>query len=249
MADADELIASLGIPPTGVEYTGLYLNSRGFDRALKHSNLTNRGWIYLATSNQFLHHNANSSIDTELAAIPEWKERFRNAGVPFFGIMISTAFGCGYEGKAAAFQLEPVLRRVKAALDLQGIELAEVSLADTVGMGTPDDVRRGVAAVREIFPKAAPSLHLHDTRGLALINAQAGLESGVAIFESSLGGVGGCPFIPGAAGNIVTEDLINFCAELGIETGIDLKQYCEIVRRLEGLLGAKLPGKMSRVIV
>jgi hydroxymethylglutaryl-CoA lyase len=248
MADADTLVSSLGAPPAGVEYTGLYLNARGFERAVAHANLTNRGWVYLATSNQFLHHNTNSSIDLELAAIPEWKERFATAGIPFFGVMISMAFGCGYAGKGAALQLKPILEKTKAALDAHEIDVNEVSLADTVGMGTPDDVRRGVSAVREVFPKAAPSLHLHDTRGLALVNAHAGLHEGVEVFESSLGGVGGCPFTPGAAGNIVTEDLAHFCAELGVETGIDLARYCHVVRRLEGVLGTKLPGKMSRVL-
>jgi hydroxymethylglutaryl-CoA lyase len=124
----------------------------------------------------------------------------------------------------------------------------ELNLADTAGMANPVQVKRLVAKTRAALPQLPISIHLHDTRGLGLTNMLAAYESGVTLFDVAAGGLGGCPFVKGAAGNVAAEDAVNLFEQIGVETGIDLKALCRVVDRYEQLLDRSLPGRMNRVI-
>jgi len=245
MADSDELIARFQ-PAPGVRYTALYLNRKGFARAEASGRLMNEGWIYSATSDTFLSKNANTSHRDIVASLSEWLSDFRAAGKAQHGVMISTAFGCAYEGSAVRDRLLPVAQELVDALSQQGSRPKELSLADTVGHGTPEMVRKAVGDLKARYPDIRISLHLHDTRGTGIANAYAGLLEGADCFDASVGGAGGCPFTPGAAGNIATEDLAYMCEALGASTGISLDSYVEAAKFLEQVLGTRLPGKYYR---
>lgn len=263
MADADELIASLpdASSSQSTRFTALYLNQKGFERAERLGRLGNQGWLYTATSDTFLAKNANTSRAKILAEADSWLELFRRFGKSLHGVMISTAFGCAYEGSAASERLLDVCEELLGVLRKSGVSPAEVSFADTVGMASPEIVRQKVRRFRDLFPQLRLSLHLHDTRGLGLANAYAGLLEGVDCFDASVGGMGGCPFTPGAAGNIATEDLVYLCEQLQIHTGISLEAYAHTARWLDSLLSSQgqqqsqvcgtpsLPGKYFRAKV
>lgn len=254
MADADEVVRGIKRPPIvegeRVRFTALYLNHKGFERAEKLGNLDNQGWLYSATSDTFLSKNANTTRAKIIDEVPRWLELFAEAGKTLHGVMISTAFGCGYEGFEAAERLGETLNNLLEALKKFNAAPVEVSFADTVGLAEPEGVRRAARWFRQKYPSLRLSLHLHDTRGLGLANAYAGLLEGVDCFDASIGGIGGCPFTPGAAGNIATEDLVYLCDRLGISTGISHAEYCAAARWLNTILvgseparGKPLPGK------
>jgi hydroxymethylglutaryl-CoA lyase len=159
-----------------------------------------------------------------------------------------TAFGCNYEGFVPT---ERVCLMVSQLLDLAaeaGRKLHGVYLADTVGWGTPLSIERTIGAVRERWPDLPLALHLHDTRGTGLANAAAALKLGVAQFDSTCAGLGGCPFAAhkGAAGNICTEDFVFMCEEMGISTGVDLEKLIDCAQMAEEIVGHPLPGKVLR---
>lgn len=246
MADAETLVQQFTKQP-GVRYTALYLNPYGFERAEATQRLSNDGWIYIAASETFLKRNNNVTIAETIAKIPEWLALFKRFGKPLHGVMISTAFGCNYEGPVSQSRVLDILSQVQAQLDLEGVgEPVEISLADTMGWGTPLKVRQLVAAVRERFAGSEVSLHLHDTRGSGMANVYAGLEEGVRIIDCSVGGMGGCPFAKGAAGNVPTEDVAFLCQELGIQTGVSLDSLCRAARYAESIVGSPLPGKLYK---
>ncbi len=153
---------------------------------------------------------------------------------------VATAFGCPFEGKQ---KLTRVLELVEAYLRL-GVH--GVTLADTTGMANPREVRRTVAAVLSLLPARALTLHFHNTRGLGLANVLAAVEAGARRFDAALGGVGGCPFAPGATGNICTEDLVHMADEMGIATGLDLPHLIQLSRCLPALLGHDVPGQVAK---
>ena len=243
MADAELLVASLPQAP-GVEFTALYLNAKGFERAEQTGRLLNRGWLYTSPSNTFLHANNNLTVDQSVANIPEWIRLFRAHGKGAYGLMISNAFGCAYEGKIAISTVVSLAERCIAACEASGERPKELCLADTVGMANPRHVKDCVAAIRAL--NIPISLHLHDTVGLGLANVYAGLVEGVKIFETSIGGIGGCPFTPGAAGNVATEDVTHLCHELGVRTNLNLDLLCEAARQAEFIIGMQLPGRVYR---
>lgn len=246
MADAADLVNSYERKP-GIRYTALCLNPKGLELAQASKRLDNEGWIYFSASETFLKNNNNLTYAEFLHSLSKWAETFERLNVPLAGVMISNAFGCVYEGaiapKIVIKKLDEVLNRLQSL----GHCPTEISLADTVGLGHPSKVKQLVTICQSQFHSQSISLHLHDTRGLGLVNALAGLEQGVSIFECSVGGVGGCPFTKGAAGNIATEDFVYMCEGLGIETGIDLSQYCQVAKHLEALLGpSALSGRYYR---
>lgn len=243
MADAEELVARLPTAPE-VEFSALYLNPKGFERAEQSGKLRNRGWLYTSPSNTFLRANNNTTVDKSVAAVPDWAAMFRRYGKRVSGLMVSNAFGCSYEGKISAAAVASLVERFAAACEAAGERISEVCLADTVGMGNPKSVRECIAAVKPLG--FTVSLHLHDTMGLGLANAYAGLLEGVSIFETSVGGVGGCPFTPGAAGNVATEDVVYLCHEMGIKTNINLERLCEAAQLAEFIIGTELPGRVYR---
>jgi hydroxymethylglutaryl-CoA lyase len=243
MADAEVLVTQLK-KKKGIRYSALYLNPAGLRRAVATGRLDLEGWIPLAASEEFLRRNGNTSIAKSLDQIPEWLSAFQEQGISFDGLLVSTAFGCSYQGEITH---EKVLTLVRQVVDRAG-EPKEISLADTMGWASPEKLKTLVNKVRKAFPRVLISLHLHDTRGTGMANVYAGLEVGVSKFDTSIGGIGGCPFVDGAAGNVPTEDVVYLCQELGIETGVDLKACVKAAILAEEIVGKPLPGKYYKVL-
>lgn len=246
MADAVEVAEGIAKRP-GVTYTGLWLNTKGLERAMQ-TPLDIVGAIRVTASEQFAVANTGMDIERTHAEQRAWLTRYRETGVVTKWGYVMTAFGCNYQG---VVPVADVLTRVAEILDLAAefdVELDSVFLADTVGFADPVGIERVIGAVRERWPDLQLGLHLHDTRGLAVANAYAALRLGVRRFDSTCAGLGGCPFAghAGAAGNVCTEELVFLCEQLGIETGVDLDALIECARMAESIVGHELPGKLTR---
>ncbi len=246
MADAEAVVAGI-TPKPGISYTGLWLNERGFDRAIATGRLDIQGSITVGASDSFLRLNQNRSIQQQIDSQRLLVRRYREMGVPVRRGGVMAAFGCNYEGD---IPVERVVSLVGVILDIareNDISLQFVSLADTMAWATPLRVKQVIGAIRDRHPDVPLSLHLHDTRGLGIANAYAGLEMGVANFDAAVAGLGGCPFAghAGAAGNVCTEDLVFMCHEMGIETGVDLDALIECARLAEDIVGHPLPGSVK----
>ena len=238
MADTDALFSAVERRP-GVTYTALVLNMAGLERALA----VGAPHLSISVSASESHSRANvgKPVDEALAHIAPVIARALAAGVTVRA-GIQSAFGCGFEGRIAPERV------VAVAKVFDGLGVHEINLADTAGLGNPRQVHELTGAVRAaVRPDLRLSLHLHDTRGLGLANMVAGLQAGVRIFDAALGGLGGCPFIPAASGNIATEDAVFALEEMGFATGIDWQALAALSRRLEGLLERRLPGRMARI--
>ena len=238
MADTDDLIRAIGKAGKAV-LTALVLNEKGLERALA----CGMGHLSMSVSASDTHSrkNAGKPAAEALDSMTRLIARAVGEGLEVrAGFQCS--FGCVYEG---AIPPETVLRGVARMAEAGA---AEVNLADTAGMASPYSVQSLVRRAAGELPGVRLSLHLHDTAGLGLANMYAGYEAGVRIFDVAAGGLGGCPFVKGAAGNVPTEDAVNMFQSMGIETGIDLKALCEAVRFLEDRLGRTLPGRMSRIL-
>jgi hydroxymethylglutaryl-CoA lyase len=198
-------------------------------------------------SNTFSMKNTNKGVDQKLGEMPQYVARYRELGFDTLNIGVSVAFGCNYEGEVPEPRVIELLAAQEARAKDLGMKTGGITLLDTMGWANPAQVRRVVGAVRERWPGQRVSLHLHDTRGLAIANFVAGLEMGVDHFDAAVGGLGGCPFAAhkGAAGNICTEDAVFLCQEMGIETGIDLDRMIEVAGQAERLVGHPLPGKVK----
>jgi hydroxymethylglutaryl-CoA lyase len=236
LRDGDEVFRGIRRHP-GVIYVALIPNLRGAQRAIEAA----ADELNLVMSASQTHNLANMRMRCEqsLAAFADVVSFAAGSSVSLNG-SIATTFGCPFEGK---IDEDRVLQIVDAYLELgmQGI-----SLADTTGMANPRQVHRLVQRVLTRIPASALTLHFHNTRGLGLSNVLAAYEAGARRFDASLGGLGGCPFAPGASGNICTEDLVNMCEEMGIETGIDLPHLLNMSRRLPALLGHEMPGQVAK---
>jgi len=245
-ADAAELAALINRRP-GVRYTCLWLNLKGLDRAIE-AGLDLEGRVLASASETFSRRNSGMDFARELAEQRDWLLRYRQVGVRPEWLSVMTAFGCNFAGEIPVARVIEVIRASLAQADEIGMPIEGISLADTVGWATPLSIERVVGAVRERWPHMPMALHLHDTRGAGIANAWAGLRLGVAHFDTSCGGLGGCPFAghKGAAGNISTEDLAHLCAEMGIETGLDVEKLIECARLAEEIVGHPLPGKVMR---
>ena len=167
-------------------------------------------------------------------------------GVPVTRVGVMAAFGCNYQGDITPAQVVSTLQDGFAIADEAGARIEVISLADTMGWATPARIERVLAEVRSRWPDKKLSLHLHDTRGLAVANAHAGLRMGVTRYDFTVGGLGGCPFAgqKGAAGNICTEELVLLCEEMGISTGVDLDALIEVGRMAEAIVGHVLPSEL-----
>ena len=238
MADAEEVIRRLP-RRDGVVYSGLVLNTKGMERAqaagLAYVDLS------IATNETHARDNVNMTVDEGIAQAEAMLRMAKDAGMDA-QLGLQTVFGYAAPGDTPLAQ---VLDMSKRFLDL-GIE--SLSLADSTGMANPRMIEERVRAVQEMAGDVPVVLHLHDTRGLGLANVVAGLGCGIARFDTSLGGLGGCPFIPGATGNIATEDTAYLLDQLGISTGIDLEKVAAATRRLEDFLGHRFSGKMHRLV-
>jgi hydroxymethylglutaryl-CoA lyase len=213
LADADEVLAGLHRRP-GVRYPVLVPNMRGMERALAAG--ADAVAVFTAASEAFTHANINMTIAESLLAFAPVLQRARAQDMWTRGY-VSTAFGCPYQGEVAP----AVVAGIAAAL--LGLGCDEISIGDTIGVGRPEQVTEVVAAVSASVPIERIALHLHDTGGRALENVAAGLAAGVRTFDSSAGGLGGCPFAPGAPGNLATEALVGMLHDQGLETGVDLE--------------------------
>ncbi|MEX3785940.1 hydroxymethylglutaryl-CoA lyase [Paraburkholderia sp. BR14374] len=221
----------------GVIYVALVPNLKGAERALS----ARADELNLVMSASQTHNRANMrmSCESSLAAFDDIVRRALAAGVRL-NATVATAFGCPFEGR---IDEDRVIGIVDAYREM-GIE--GITLADTTGMANPRQVARLVARVLETLPATALTLHFHNTRGLGIANVLAAYEAGARRFDAALGGLGGCPFAPGASGNICTEDLVNLCDEMGIPTGIDLPKLLALSRGLPALLGHDVPGQVAK---
>ncbi|MGE3771909.1 MAG: hydroxymethylglutaryl-CoA lyase [Gammaproteobacteria bacterium] len=236
MADADEVIARLP-RRAGVRYIGLVLNDKGFERALA-SDIDQINSVAVA-SDTFCRRNQGVSPAEMLTAIAAMARAARAARREF-GVTIAAAFGCPFEGEVPRAR---VLDMVQACLDM-GID--EIALADTIGVAVPSQVGEMMHAVLERAGTTAVRLHCHNTRNTGVANVYAAAQAGVRIFDASCGGVGGCPFAPGATGNVGTEDLLYMFERMGWQTGVSLPAIVEVSKWLAGPLGAQPPAMVSR---
>jgi len=239
LADAEQVLAAIEVP-ADVSVTVLIPNERGLDRALALRESANRERpvfdevnVFLSASETHNRHNVNRSIADSLAGLERVLARARDAGLRCEGV-ISTSFGCPYEGEVPA---ERVLG-IAAALRDAGAE--EVGFGDTTGMANPRQVRSFFELAREQLKDVELTAHFHNTRGQGLANVLAALEAGVDSFESSFGELGGCPVPAGATGNIATEDLVSMLEEMDIETGIDLQALLVCSQQVQEVLGRTL---------
>ncbi len=244
LADAGEVVAALP-GGAGVAYAVLVPNDKGLARLLQALERRGAGGprvdaaVFLSASESHNRKNVNKGVAETLAAFEAVVGPARERGLRVRGY-VSTAFGCPYEGP-----VDPA-RVVAVAEALLALGCEQVSLGDTIGVGTPNQVRR---LLELLLGKARPdqlALHMHDTRGTALANVLAGLEGGITTFDSSIGGLGGCPYAPGASGNLATEDLVYMLHGMGHETGIDWSRLVAAGELAEALVGRTLPSKALR---
>ncbi len=245
-ADAEAVVEGFSAKP-GVHYTGLYFNGNGMDRALAFKDkLSMAGSISLTASAGFTKKNLNRTPEENLAAMRRQTELHLSRGIPVNRVGVMAAFGCNYQGDIAPATVISTLEDGMKIAEETGAQITCFSLADTMGWGAPHRMERVIGEVRNRWPDMTISLHLHDTRGLAVANAHAALKMGVNQFDSTVGGMGGCPFAgqPKAAGNICTEELVLLCEEMGIATGVDLDHLIEVGRMAEEIVGHQLPSEL-----
>jgi hydroxymethylglutaryl-CoA lyase len=236
LADADELVRTVSAPP-GVTLSALCPNAKGFERA-KAVGLTEIA-VFMSASETHNKKNTNKSIEQSIDTFSEVVPPALEAGMRVRAY-VSTVWGCPYEGSVSPARSLEITKRLLA------LGCYQISLGDTIGVGTPLQTRDLCRMFLAEIPAEKLALHLHDTRGTALANALVGLELGIRDFDASLGGIGGCPYAPGAAGNLATEDLVYMLHGMGLETGIDLEALIEAGRVAEGVVGRRLPGKVHQ---
>lgn len=247
MADVDQLFAGI-TPRDGVRYTALWLNESGFRRAQATPHVAPYAYLMTYTTDALCQRNNNCTKLEHRDQQSRWVQLYQDAGQTIESAYVVTAFGCNFQGEVP---LEDMLDCVRFIADLaqnHQFAMPRIMLADTVGWASPKEIRRRVGAVREIWPEARIGLHLHDTRGLGAANFYAALQMGVDLFDSSIAGLGGCPFAAHAnrqgAGNVCTEDMVFLCEEMGIATGIDLDRLIEAALLAERIIGRPLSGKL-----
>jgi isopropylmalate/homocitrate/citramalate synthase len=234
MAGAEEVVARLD-RRGGVVYAGLALNERGYER-LRETQLDEVSFA-LAATESFSQRNAGASVEESIAAAESIVARVREDGIRA-SLTISVAFGCPFEGP-----VDPG-RVIELAERLTAMQPDELVLADTIGVGTPSQVRGLIERVGALGTPVGG--HFHNTRNTGFANAYAALEAGVSMLDASVGGLGGCPFAPKATGNIATEDLVYLLDGEGVETGVDLEALIAVSEWLEQLLGRQLEGYVYR---
>jgi len=234
MAGAEEVVAALP-PVTTAAWSGLVLNERGYERAraagLSRVNVT------LPVTDAFSRRNQGVGLDDMVRATERMAERARADGIRLT-VTLAVAFGCPFEGRVGADRVALLAERVAAARP------AEIVLADTIGAAVPSQVRDLVGRIAPFGPGVG--CHFHDTRNTGVANAVAAVEAGVTLLDASIGGLGGCPFAPGATGNVATEDVVHVLEGMGHATGIDLDVLLDASHWLAGELGRDLPGALSR---
>jgi hydroxymethylglutaryl-CoA lyase len=236
LRDAAEVFAGITRRP-GTVYTALVPNRKGAELALA----ARADELNFVMSASETHNRANMNMthDRSLASLAEIVEVARGAGTPV-NATIATAFGCPFEGEQSAEKVVAIIKRYRD-LGVDG-----VTLADTTGMASPNQVALLVARALILFPRDRLTLHFHNTRGLGLVNVLAAYQAGARRFDAALGGLGGCPFAPGASGNVCTEDLVNLCHEIGLTTGLVLQRLIGLSLTLPALVGHGVPGQIVK---
>jgi len=236
MADAEAVLAALP-RRDGVFYVGLVLNRRGFDRAAAAG--CNEIGMAVMASDTFNKRNQGVTTDESIAAWLDIAAAAHAAGIRP-QVTISTAFGCPFEGEVPVDRVVEVARKVAQAAPF------EIAIADTIGVGVPSQVTELMGRIGDALPGMALRGHFHNTRNTGLANAYAAVEAGASALDSSVGGIGGCPFAPAATGNIPTEDLLYMLQRMGIRTGVDLDQTIVTGRWLQERLGRPVPGMLVK---
>ena len=236
LADADEL-AEHAKPPPGVTFSALCPNPRGLERA-RAAGMQEIA-VFLSASETHNRKNVNKTVAETLAAFEETVRPAIGIGMRVRGY-VSTVWGCPYEG-----DVDPKAA-IAIAKKLFDMGCYQVSLGDTIGVGTPRRTEAVLQMALAEMPVGAIAMHMHDTRGTALANVLVGLEMGIRDFDASVGGLGGCPYAPGAAGNLATEDLVYMLHGMGVQTGVDLERLVEAGRVAESVVGRPLPGKVHQ---
>lgn len=241
LGDADALLPALPRLP-GISYVVLVPNAKGLERLVEAVRRSGEGApevaaaVFMSASESHNKKNLNRSISESLAELGQVVPAARAQGLRVRGY-VSTVFGCPYEGA-----VDPE-RAAAVAEALLSFGCEQISLGDTIGVATPGLTRRVVARLLKTVPAAQLALHMHDTRGTALANVLVGLDLGITTFDTSIGGLGGCPYAPGAAGNLATEDLVYMLAGMGYETGVDFEKLIAAGALAQRLVGRRLPGK------
>jgi len=241
MAGAEEVMAALPTEP-GRSRIGLVLNGRGYDRAI--TTAVNEVNISVAATDGFGLKNQGLDRAGQRAMVEAIVARRHNAepgdAAPSLSVTLSCVWGCPFDGEVSVDQVADMV----GAYAAMGIR--EIALADTIGAGDPWAVTRKVEAARKAAPDATLRLHFHDTRNTGLANAHAGIEAGVDVLDASVGGIGGCPFAPGATGNIATEDLVYMLERAGFDTGYDIDALIQTARWIGEKIGRPAPSALSR---
>ena len=247
MADTGALFERIKRVP-GVNYTSLWLNDKGFRKALTAHNVDIDPRLLFYPSDTFSRENNNASSMEMREKQRDWVRFYKEEGLAVDAAYVMTAFGCNFEGEISQ---ERVLDDFRFILELcaeEDIPVPILVIADTMGWGNPEAVKRMIGALRDMAPEARIGMHIHDTRGMGIANVYAALSMGVDMFESSIAGLGGCPFAghghARAAGNVSTEDAVFMCHELGIETGIDLDKLIIAATKAEEIIGVPLMGRV-----
>ncbi len=236
LADADNL-AALIKPHPGVQLSALCPNARGLARA--QASGVNEIAVFLSASETHNRRNINKSIDEALAVFADLIPAALSAGLRVRGY-VSTVWGCPYEGEVDPRRALTLARRLIA------LGCYEISLGDTLGVGTPLQTKHILSLMLAELPKEKLALHMHDTRGQALANVLVGLELGIRTIDAAIGGLGGCPYAPGASGNLATEDLVYMLHPMGVATGVDPEKLWEAGRVAEAIVRRELPGRVHR---
>ena len=236
MADAAEVLAGLD-RTKGAHLVALVPNAKGAARAIEAG--VDELRVFVSASESHNRKNVNRSVEESLDGFEEVVAIAKSGGKPVSGA-IATSFGCPFEGDVPINQVVTIAKR------FSDLGFVGVGLGDTTGMATPPLVADRCRHLKAEVPDLPITLHFHNTRGIGLANVMAGLAEGVDRYEGSFAGLGGCPFAPGATGNICTEDLVFLLHEMGIETGIDLEKLCAVARRVEQVVGRTLPGQVMK---
>ena len=236
LADAGEVMAGIRRQP-GVDYVALIPNEKGVERALACG--TDELNFVMSASDSHGRANLRMTADQSLERFARMADLADGSGA-FLNASISTAFGCPFEGEVRPERVLEIVARL-AAIGIQGI-----SLCDTTGMANPRQVAALCEAVLSRQPKLSLTVHLHNTRGMGLANALAAHQAGVMRFEAALGGLGGCPFAPGATGNVCTEDLVHMFEQMGVDTGVDLDGLLKVAEGLPAIVGHDVPGQVVK---
>ncbi|WP_291837435.1 hydroxymethylglutaryl-CoA lyase [Brevundimonas sp.] len=242
MAGAEEVMAALP-HQEGRSRIGLVLNGKGYDRAL--GTAVDEVNVAMSATDGFGLKNQGLTVDQQVEMLAAIVAGRANAGAasgaaPSLSATLSCVWGCPFDGEVGVDQVADLVGRIAA------LGVGEIALADTIGVGDPWAVTRKVEAARKAAPDAVLRLHFHDTRNTGLANAHAGIEAGVDILDASVGGIGGCPFAPGATGNIATEDLVYMLERAGFETGYDLDALIGTARWIGEKIGRPAPSALSR---